>query len=154
MFLSCSHPVNCKDHIRVKRKKSNHKQVSFNAFLSKIILFEDYENTKFSELGKRKSNMQNFWQQLKQAWMVNRRHWLSVAVIDWHLFRGDFSHSSCWNSVMYHFFQTRLQIREGREFIQSIPIQGILSSRLCCQITSNANVARDPGKPNLPLISD
>ena len=48
--------------------------------------------------------------------------------------------------------QTRFEVREGDEFIRDIAIKGNLSNRICCRITSDANMAGDPDKKNLPFL--
>ena len=50
--------------------------------------------------------------------------------------------------------QTRFEVRKGDEFIRDIAIKGILSSRICCRITSDANMAGNPDKNNLPFLLD
>ena len=47
------------------------------------------------------------------------------------------------------FVKSMLQVRERYEFFRDIVSLGIISSRICCWIASNANVARDPDKCNL-----
>ena len=42
--------------------------------------------------------------------------------------------------------QTRFEVRKGDEFVRDIAIKGILSSRICCRIASDANMAEDPEK--------
>ena len=44
------------------------------------------------------------------------------------------------------------QVRDGDEFIRDIAIKGIPSSGICCCVSSNADVARDPDKSKFPPI--
>ena len=62
-----------------------------------------------------------------------------------HLYSGYPSHSRCQSSKNI-IIQTRVEVRKGDEFIWDIAIKGILSSRICCRITSDANMAGGEGR--------
>ena len=43
--------------------------------------------------------------------------------------------------LKYIVIQTRFEVRKGDGFIWDVAIKGIISSRICCRISSNANMA-------------
>ena len=50
--------------------------------------------------------------------------------------------------------QTRFEVGKGDELIRDMATKGILSSRICCRITSDANMAGNPDKNNSPFLLD
>ena len=68
------------------------------------------------------------------------------------LFSGYSSHSSCQNSKI-QLFKRGLRSEKGTNPSQ-IAIKGILNSKICCRIISDANMARNPDKNDLHFLLD
>ena len=63
------------------------------------------------------------------------------------IFLGYSSHSLCQSSKIIYYSYSYSDV-------VCIAIKGILSSRICCRITSDANMARNPDKSNRPFLLD